>query len=429
MRSRVVWRRAATAFGIYGSALLGVLASIVASRELTKLDFSRFALVFAVTGLLQQFLDLTVEEVVVKFGNRYIARGDWGRFHRLLRVAFLVKMAGGAVGTCAVAVAAGVAPWLWSIGGVQGAMLVAALIPLLQAPEGMGSAILLLRNRYDVRAWLLAWSMGLRLAAVAIGAAFGLVPVFVGIVIAQVVSTATMSVVGAVGLRRFPAAPPSANLGDDRSALRAFAAQSTVASGLASLRGLLPTVIVGIVARPVDVGYFRIAQAPQTAFASLSAPVRLVLLAEQTRDVEQGRVDRAFAFLRRYIAGTALLGIVVVPLVWVVTPTLVRWVYGARYLGAANAVRLMLVAAAIQLVFGWSKSFPVSIGRPGLRTAAQIVELIALVPLVLVLSSLYGATGAAAALIGSSAVFALFWTFQLIRLHSAVLVPADKAPA
>src|SRR4051812_19156751 len=91
MRSRVVWRRAATAFGIYGSALLGVLASIVASRELTKLDFSRFALVFAVTGLLQQFLDLTVEEVVVKFGNRYIARGDWGRFHRLLRVAFLVK--------------------------------------------------------------------------------------------------------------------------------------------------------------------------------------------------------------------------------------------------------------------------------------------------------------------------------------------------
>jgi O-antigen/teichoic acid export membrane protein len=429
MRSRVVWRRVATAFGIYGSAFLGVLASVVASRELTTLDFARFALVFAVTGLLQLFLDVTVEEVVVKFGNRYIARSDWGRFHRLLRVAVVVKMAGGALGTLAVVAAAGIAPWIWTVGGVRDALLVAALIPFLQAPEGMGSAILLLRNRYDVRAALRAWSMGLRLTAVAIGASFGLVPTFVGIVIAQVVSTLTMVVVGYAGLRRFPAASASAGLGEDRPALRAFAVQSTVASGLASLRGLLPTVLVGVVARPVDVGYFRIAQAPQTAFASLSAPVRLVLLAEQTRDVEQGRADRAYAFLRRYIGGTAVLGLVGVPLLWLATPTLVRWIYGSRYLGASNAVRLMLVAAAIQLVFGWSKSFPVSIGRPGLRTAAQVVELVALVPLVLVFGALYGATGAAAALIGSSSVFAVFWTYQLVMLHGTASVTADEARA
>jgi O-antigen/teichoic acid export membrane protein len=107
----------------------------------------------------------------------------------------------------------------------------------------------------------------------------------------------------------------------------------------------------------------------------------------------------------------------------------VRWIYGSRYLGASNAVRLMLVAAAIQLVFGWSKSFPVSIGRPGLRTAAQVVELVALVPLVLVFGALYGATGAAAALIGSSSVFAVFWTYQLVMLHGTASVTADEARA
>ena len=139
MGPRVVWRRSATAVGIYGSALLGILASVVAARELTKLDFSRFALVFAVTGLLQLFLDLTVEEVVVKFGNRYIARADWSRFHRLLRVALAVKIGGRRArcrsrspprprsrrgsGTSA---------------GCADALLVAALVPLLQAPEGMG---------------------------------------------------------------------------------------------------------------------------------------------------------------------------------------------------------------------------------------------------------------------------------------------------
>ena len=43
MPSRVLRRRAATAFGIYGSAVLGFAATIVAARELSKPDFARFA--------------------------------------------------------------------------------------------------------------------------------------------------------------------------------------------------------------------------------------------------------------------------------------------------------------------------------------------------------------------------------------------------
>ena len=58
----------------------------------------------------------------------------------------------------------------------------------------------------------------------------------------------------------------------------------------------------------------------------------------------------------------------------------------------------MLLAAVVQLVFGWTKSFPVSIGRPGMRTVGQVIEIAVLVPLVLILGDCYGATGAAAAL-------------------------------
>jgi len=426
MGPSIVWRRAATAVGIYGSAILGILATVVAARELTKLDFSRFALVFAVAGLLQLFLDLTVEEVVVKFGNRYIARGDWPRFYRLLRLALTAKVAGGALGTVGIVLTSFAASWIWAVGGIRDALLVAALLPLVQAAEGVGYAVLLLRNRYDVRGGLLLLSMALRLGAVAVGASMGVVQTFVAIVVAQCISTAIVSAVALAAVRRYPRALPQ-RLGEDRRPVAAFAVQSSISSGLTSLRGLLPTVLVGIVARPIQVAHFRIAQAPQTAFATLSAPVRLVLLAEQTRDVEQGRGDLALAQVRRYVMWTTLLVVVTLPFLWLAVPTLVRWIYGARWEGASNPVRLMVIGAAIQLVFGWAKSFPVSIGRPELRNVAQLLEICTLVPLVLVLGRLYGASGAAGAFIVSSAVFAVFWSFQLVRLHGGPLVDGAGA--
>ena len=105
-------------------------------------------------------------------------------------------------------------------------------------------------------------------------------------------------------------------------------------------------------------------------------------------------------------------------------PTLVHLTYGPKYVHAANAFRVMLLAAALQLVFGWARTFPVSIGRVGLRTAGQLLEVAALVPAVLVLGSLYGATGAAGGVLAGSAVLAAFWTVGLARLARAKAAPA-----
>ncbi|MFL5955231.1 MAG: lipopolysaccharide biosynthesis protein [Gaiellaceae bacterium] len=418
LRSRVLRRRAATAFGIYGAALVGFLATIVAARELSKYDFARFAVVFAVTSLLQLFVDLTIDEVVVKYGNRYAAREDWGRFRRLFEIGLAVKMAGGAAGSLAIVAAAFLAPHIWSTSGLRGPMLIASLIPLIQQPEGMAGAVLLVRNRYDLRGLLLFWSMLLRLVAIAVSVHHGVMWVFAAIVVAQAVSSATVCAVAYAAYRRYPRAP-RAPLGADAAEIRAFAIQSTIASGLTSLRTSLPTVLVGIVSSSTQVANFRAAQAPSTAFASLSAPARLVLLAEQTRDVEHGRADRAYALLRRYILATAALGIVITPLLWIAMPTLIRWAIKSKYVPAANAFRVMLLAAVVQLVFAWTKSFPVSIGRPGLRTVGQLLEIAVLVPAVLVLADRYGATGAAAGVLAGALALAAFWSVALLGVREA----------
>ena len=59
------------------------------------------------------------------------------------------------------------------------------------------------------------------------------------------------------------------------------------------------------------------------------------------------------------------------PVFLLAMPWLVEVVFGEEYLGAVDAARIVLVAAAIQLVLGWTKSLPTTIGRPGLRIVAH----------------------------------------------------------
>lgn len=421
-------RRLAAAGGIYGAAALGFLATLVAARELSKADFARYAIVLATTSLLQLVFDVTADEAAVKYGYRYQEARDWGRLRQLFRAMVAVKAGGGAVGAVAVVAAALLSHAIYGKGGLVLPMLVAAAIPLLQAPEGMAAAMLLVRGRYDLRGAFLLVSMGLRLAAIAVGARYGVVEMLVGMVAAQGLATGAIMLAGVRSLRRFPAAA-AVPLGGDRAAVRRFVFHSTVGSALVSLRTTLPTAIVGgIMAKPA-VADFRTAQAPQTALASLSAPARMILMSEQSRQVEAGRLDHVYATIRRYMLATSALMAAVVPLCWWGMPWLIRIGPGAKYLSAADAARLILVTGAIQIVWGWTRPFAVSIGRPGLRSLTYVAELAVLVPGVLVLGHRWGATGAAGGVLAGSIAFAVLWSALLAWLRGQPTVTARSLEA
>jgi O-antigen/teichoic acid export membrane protein len=237
-----------------------------------------------------------------------------------------------------------------------------------------------------------------------------------GIVVAQVVSTAAIAVAGTVAFRRFPRAPTKP-LGTERRGILGFLAQSSVASVMTSLTTPLATLVLGRVASTAQVAWFRIALAPQQGLATLSAPARLILMTEQTRDWERGAPETVFAGIRRYMAGAALLCAVVLPPLLVFTPDVVRALFSAKNEGAVDATRIVLVAGALRLVYGWTKSFPVSIGRPNLRIWTHGLEMLLLVPLAGVLGAAWGATGAAGAVLASSAAFCAYWTVLYLRIR------------
>jgi O-antigen/teichoic acid export membrane protein len=238
-------------------------------------------------------------------------------------------------------------------------------------------------------------------------------------VIAQAISTLAVSLVGVAALRRFPAAP-ARPLGEDVPGIRSFVIQSSVATGVISMRTTLVPLVLGVVSGPTQVGLFSIAQTPQTGLAAASSPARLMLMTEQTRDWEKGERESVLAGIRSYTKWAGALMVVAVPVFFVAMPWLVRVVFGAEYEDAVTAARIVLLAAAIQFALGWTKSLPVTVGRPRLRIVTHGLEALVAIPLAAALGAEWGATGAAIAVLVSTLAFALAWAVVVSRLREEV---------
>jgi O-antigen/teichoic acid export membrane protein len=424
MRSRLLLRRAGAAAGIYSSAALGFLATVVAAHLFSRHTFGLYAIVIAATGFFQALADVTVEEALIKFGFRYTTRQDWGRLRRLFQTAVRFKLAGGLVGAVALLVLAPLSYAIFHKHGLTTPLAVASLIPLTQCLENVAGVALILHGRYDIRGFFLFSSMLLRLIAVAVGAPHGLTATIVAIVIAQALATTAIGIVGWIAYHRFPSEEARA-FGEERRPVLAFVAQSSVATLVTSLTTSLATLVLGRVASATQVGYFRTALAPQQAFGAISSPARLILLTEQTRDWERGEREQVYRGIRRYSLAATGLSVVLLPPLLVFAPDIVRLLFGAKWVGAANAMRLIVIAGALRMIYGWTKSFPVSIGRPNLRIWTHGVEALVLVPLTGVLGAEWGATGAAGAVIASSVAFCIYWTLLYVRIRRE---PAPPPP-
>jgi O-antigen/teichoic acid export membrane protein len=416
MASRVFWRRSATAAWVYGSVVLGFLGTVVASRVLGLEDYGVYVVALVAVGFFQVLLDLTVEEPLTKFGFRYVVAEEWGKLRRLFVRALQLKAAGGVLAALALVALAPFADTIFGSDDLTTAILVGSLLPLVQATENVGATALLLHGRYDLRGAYQAFAMLLRLSAIAIGAPHGVTATIAAIVVAQAIATAAVSVAGLVFYRRFPSAT-SSPLGVDRREVVSFVLHSSAGTGVIALRTTLVPLVLGVVAGPTQVGLFRVAQTPDRALIAASSPARLMLLTDQTHAWERGHERSVLAGVRTYTLVAAALMAAAVPLALWAMPRLVEFVFGAEYLGAVDAARIILVAAAVQFALGWSKSLPVTIGRPRLRIVTHGLEALVVIPLVAVLGAEWGATGAAVAVLAATLVFAAAWAVALARLR------------
>ena len=153
MQTRLLWRRSATAIGLYGSVGIGLLGGLVAARELHPARYGLYSLAVFGAGFFQVLLrpDRRGGEWI-KYGFRYTTIESWGRLRRLYRRSMVLKTAGAVVASFALLIIAPFADTIFHGHGLRDPFLLAALLPISFIPEAPAGAALVLDGRYERRA-------------------------------------------------------------------------------------------------------------------------------------------------------------------------------------------------------------------------------------------------------------------------------------
>ena len=202
----------------------------------------------------------------------------------------VLKTLGALLAAVALAILAPFADALFNADGLRTPFLLAALLPIVVHPRGAGRRRARAHRplRRPRRATRSSRSCCARSASWS-ASRYGVTEAVLGLVIGQIAGSVAVGRAAITVFRRFPAAAPEP-LGEDRQRDRPVRdpLQRRLGHRLAADGDRRRSCSARSRSR-AQVGYFRAGQAPLTGLTALTAPARLILITEQTRDWESGR--------------------------------------------------------------------------------------------------------------------------------------------
>jgi O-antigen/teichoic acid export membrane protein len=439
-RTRRWWRRVGqTSFATWISTAVAFAATIILARTLGPTEFGAVVLAVSVTTLIATFLDLTLEEAVVHHGYRLLEAGRMTALRALVRTSLTLDLLIGLAVAGVVIAAADPLAHVISGGRLDPTLVRLAALALLAATlDGTTGALLLLADRPDLRAWVLAGINLVRLCGIAAVLAMGggATEVVAVYVLAHAVGAVGQALIAwRLTFRRWRDVQETSSGGRvGARALVSFAMHTSLAKTVFSARDMLFPVLLGAIAGPAAVGLFRVAMLPVFAAGLLSAPVRMVLLPEQNKLHAARRFDDLWRSIKLHIGLGFAVGAAGVAVGWFALAWLIPALYGSGYGDAVTASRILLIAVPFHLAVGWWKTLPAALGRPQLSSLLAVVSLAVTVCLLAGFASM-GDEGAAlaytleAVLLGIPTVI---YTRRLLlgaaREPVAAAAPAEAVP-
>jgi O-antigen/teichoic acid export membrane protein len=401
---------------------------VVITRVLGLEEYGRLAVAMAAVLVIGQLFDLRVGVAATVIGARRIQE-DPRRSAGVFQFTYLID---GGTGVVGFAIVAALAPIIGpDLVGEDGAllMLLFAITLLVSTLDESSFSVLRLFDRFPLIAASNTMIELLRVAAVA-GAVLAfksLAAVVVALVAARSVGALVNGGLAARTFKRVTGRsllrPALDQAADVRSEMWHMMLHTNVVSYARVAQTQLPTVLIGALATPVQVGAYKVGMGAALLIAKLGDPAYTAILPRLARLWSEGAYE-PLRRLIRLVAVVALPALTVGALILIVLrePAL-RLLGGDKAAASAQTVLVLgAVAHAVNSGLFWNGSLLFAAGRSAFVSRLSVFAALLQVVLLLPFVAAWGANGAALALLVT------FVVINLVATRSALQVLRSPRP-
>ncbi|MGI9558222.1 MAG: flippase [Thermodesulfobacteriota bacterium] len=389
--------------GEMGRSLFAGLETVLLARLLGLEQFGLLALVIAFVNIINGLIDFNVTESVVKYVGQYRERKDKEKTLSFVKLFYLIDFFSGIVAFAVAILLAGVANefFIKSENAFE-LIFIYSFYLLVVTVNNNSKSLFTVFQRFNMAALLDVVGVGIRFVFVAItllmgfgvkGALFAYVAAgFIHFVILQFFVNRALKDEGLSGWL-------FAKLGDVKDEFRgvaSFILNSTVASFISKVFDKnFPILILGNLFGNEVSGLYKTAAVVSKIIGKLVMPATKVLYPALVR-LEERQSYNDFRYIVSY--SMKLLAMLVVPvsaICFLFAADIIRIFFGAEYVGAANAMKIIVVA---ELLFGitfWVPSVLLALGMVWFRTGLALVGTLLYVVALFILAPIYSLEGVA----------------------------------
>lgn len=368
----------------------GMIFTILAARVLGPAAYGLLQLSLTVVRFIDEFMDVRVEESIVRYLSGDLVRKDYPRAQAVVVLGYLTDIILTALSVGAIFL---VAPWVarvfFHLEAAQEptAILLVRLysgILVLKILNGTSKTLLRVFEQFPRLGIYRSVKGFCDMAFAGFGLFWGVVGVVWGLLASAAVTTLLIQWFAWPMFRRLGKWNP-APLWPELRRMGRFMFQTNLSGYLKSLNKHADILILGFFAAPEAAGFYRIAMSFSNLLGLLAAPVGYVVFPTMSKMHAMGDPAQLRRLIRRITVAMAIYSVPTAALMALLAAPILSFAVKSNFLPAVPACYVLLAAFVVANMTIWTRPTTLAIGRPEVSTWANAIQAAVLVASALLL--------------------------------------------
>jgi len=395
-----------------GKTLSGIFAAlevVILARMLGVNNYGLLVLIVAYVDILDNIFDFRVWETATKYIGTYLTEGEEEKVLSVIKLSYLINIISGLVALFITLITAKLAQkYFINSPEAYSFICIYAFSILFNTANYTSDAILRIFDKFKSIAFVSAFYNFFKLAAVVVILYFGMgireilfsyvTASLIALVIRMILVSKTLSEHRLGSWWNSNLAP----IKDKWKEISWFLGNTHIAGTLRMANDeYLGVLLLGYWSGKDAVAYYKVAKSFVKLMLRIEDPLYETIYPELVRFSKLNAFQDLKHLILFAIKKLMKVMIPVTVLVLIFASQIINVVFGAEYLEAVNALRVVTIAGLISLLIFWVNPVLLSFGRPGTRNILDIMTVISFILLLYLLVPKYSYMGAAIAFLGS----------------------------